>query len=91
MGGVIVDSKNMKEGTLLEVLQKSLDMVGEPKMSTNPGPRPSNTHSCIRRVPFFKNKATDFSLGDIGYTAFSSRGLMKIHPCEVNGPMVEVI
>jgi outer membrane lipoprotein len=30
-GGVIVDGKNTRDGTLLEVLEKPLDMVGEPR------------------------------------------------------------
>jgi outer membrane lipoprotein len=30
-GGMIVDSRNTRDGTLLEVLQKPLDMVGEPR------------------------------------------------------------
>ena len=38
-GGVIVDSKNTKEGTLLEVLQKPLDLVGEPRDGDQSGGR----------------------------------------------------
>ena len=38
-GGMIVDSKNTKEGTLLEVLQKPLDMVGEPRDGDQSGGR----------------------------------------------------
>ena len=30
-GGVIIEAKNQKEGTLLEVLQKPLDWVGQPQ------------------------------------------------------------
>ena len=30
-GGVIIEAKNQKEGTLLEILQKPLDWIGQPE------------------------------------------------------------
>lgn len=38
-GGTIIQSKNKKEGTLIEVLQNSLDIVGRPKDTDRTGGR----------------------------------------------------
>jgi len=39
VGGTIVDTKNLKEGTQLEVLQKPLDGEGRPELSDETGGR----------------------------------------------------